>query len=231
MRYWTADLHLGHANIIKFCHRPYWTVDESGEQVPDVEAMNTDVVDRMNDRVGPGDELWLLGDVAMGKLDHTLPLISTLRAGRKVLVAGNHDRIHPSNKKPEKFRDAYDAVFDHIVTTNTDTLLPSGRNVQVSHFPYMLSPEESRGNQPQDRFAPWRPFDDGRWLLCGHVHDAWAIRPKQLNVGWDAWGEPLSDEDIDTLIDEYNYLDHAITSALSTRTVTTRRERRKRDET
>lgn len=228
MRYWTSDLHLGHANIVRFCDRPYWAMREVGEYAPDVEAMNRDLIERINDTVGPGDELWLLGDVAMGKLAATLPLINTLHAGHKVLVAGNHDRIHPSNKNPDRLRGAYDAAFNHITVTNTETLLPSGRNVQVSHFPYTLSPQESRGDEPHDRFKPWRPIDDGRWLLCGHVHDAWAMSPRQLNVGWDAWGEVLSDDMIDSLIDEYNDLDRVITSALSTRTVTSRRERRER---
>lgn len=231
MRYWTSDLHLGHTNIVRFCHRPYWAESQPGEQVPDVDAMNNDLIDQINDTVGTGDELWLLGDVAMGKLADTLPLLNRLHAGRIVLVAGNHDRIHPSNKKPEKFQDAYNAVFDHIITTNTDTLLFSGRNVQVSHFPYTLSPTESRADEPHDRFAPWRPVDDGRWLLCGHVHDAWAMSPRQLNVGWDAWGTPLSDDTVESLITDYIRLDDALASStvLSVRSQPSERTRRTPD--
>lgn len=200
MRYWTSDLHFGHANIIRYCNRPYWTVDDSGDPAPDVPAMNRDLVDRINDTVGPGDELWLLGDVAMGKLADTLPIIGQLHAGRKVLVAGNHDRVHPCNKKPDMFVDAYRGEFDAVYLTNAEATLASGRGVQVSHFPFWVSPHEVGAESSEDRFAPWRPVDDGRWLLCGHVHDAWAINGHQLNVGWDAWGEPLSDSRVEELL-------------------------------
>ncbi len=80
-RYFTADLHFGHGNILGYCSRPF----------ADVEGMNAALVERWNDVVGPGDEVVVLGAFAMGRIAETLPLARRLN-GRKVLLAGNHDR-------------------------------------------------------------------------------------------------------------------------------------------
>ena len=49
-RFWTSDLHLGHANIIRYCRRPF----------ADVDAMNEALIERWNDTVADGDEVWVL---------------------------------------------------------------------------------------------------------------------------------------------------------------------------
>src|ERR1700722_9886157 len=82
MRFFTSDLHLGHQNIIGFCDRPYNTVHE----------MNEDLVARFNSRVHPQDEVWILGDLCMGKLDLSLEFVQRMN-GIKYLVPGNHDRM------------------------------------------------------------------------------------------------------------------------------------------
>jgi calcineurin-like phosphoesterase family protein len=214
-RWFTSDLHFGHANIIRFCSRPFWVdgiLEGAPVRVPDPDAMNAALCRAINTAVGPEDELWVLGDVAMGRLDETLPLIRSLAAGRKVLVAGNHDRCHPSNgSRAQRFLDLYSdrerSGFDEVILTNTSLLLTDGTQVQTSHFPYALSPQESRARQgateATDRFAEWRPADTGDWLLCGHVHDAWRQQGRQINVGIDAWGgRPVSETDLVALIAE-----------------------------
>ncbi len=81
MRWWTSDLHLGHANICAYSGRPYRHVED----------MNMDLIERWNDRVASDDEVYVLGDVAMGHIGDTLPLVELLN-GVKRLVPGNHDR-------------------------------------------------------------------------------------------------------------------------------------------
>ena len=70
--YLTSDTHFGHRNIIGYCNRPYTDVDE----------MEGALVERWNDTVRPTDEIWHLGDVAMGKLEQTLQIVRRLH-GRK----------------------------------------------------------------------------------------------------------------------------------------------------
>ena len=79
--YFTADQHFGHDNIIRYCDRPYHSVGE----------MNAALVANWNALVGPADTVHVLGDVAMGRREESLPLVGSL-AGRKILYPGNHDR-------------------------------------------------------------------------------------------------------------------------------------------
>lgn len=80
MRFWTSDTHFGHANIIKYCNRPF----------ADVYAMDAELIWRWNQVVKPEDEVFHLGDFAFANRNRVEDLLSKLN-GRKFLVAGNHD--------------------------------------------------------------------------------------------------------------------------------------------
>lgn len=167
--WFTADLHVGHRNIIAYCRRPF----------DDVESMNRALISNWNDLVADDDTVWVVGDVALGTIDDTLPLVSELK-GHKILVAGNHDRCwfgHGARAAP--WIDRYRAVgFDEIVQGYTRTEV-AGIEVVVCHFPY-------RGDShDDDRFIEHRPPDDGGWLIHGHVHDRWRREGRMINVGVD----------------------------------------------
>ena len=76
--WFTADLHLGHRNIIGYCNRPFH----------DVESMNDALIENWNNAVGQDDTVWVVRDFALARIADTLPLVSTLH-GRKILLAGN----------------------------------------------------------------------------------------------------------------------------------------------
>ncbi len=75
--YFTADQHFGHQNIIGYCGRPFHSVGE----------MNAVLVANWNAVVGPHDTVHVLGDVAMGRREESMPLIGRL-AGHKILYRG-----------------------------------------------------------------------------------------------------------------------------------------------
>jgi calcineurin-like phosphoesterase family protein len=170
-RFFTADLHLGHHNIIKYCARPFGDADE----------MDATLIERWNDLVSPDDEVIVLGDFAMGELSRTLALAAALH-GRKVLLAGNHDRCWIGNKKGvEAATQAYlDAGFDEICQ-GAVPLDVGGVRVRACHFPY------AGDSHDHDRFVDHRPVDDGSWLLHGHVHERWKVSDHMINVGVDVW--------------------------------------------
>lgn len=61
--WFAADFHFGHANIIRFCSRPFSTVRE----------MDQAILDRLNASVKTNDILYFLGDFCMGNpLSHTV---------------------------------------------------------------------------------------------------------------------------------------------------------------
>ena len=188
MRYFTSDTHYGHENIIRFCGRPY----------ADVHHMNVDLVNRAAAVVEPDDELWHLGDVALGYLNSSLTNLARV-PGQVTLVAGNHDRCHPySGARAERFVELYRerCRLSRLLLTNSRLTLANGAEVQISHFPY------GDPDNVGDKFARWRAVDDGSWLLCGHVHERWRQHGHMINVGVDAWaGMPVSEEAIIEMID------------------------------
>src|SRR5258706_15269140 len=54
--WFTADFHFGHANIVRYCNRPFATVDE----------MDQAILERLNASVKINDMLYFLGDFCMG---------------------------------------------------------------------------------------------------------------------------------------------------------------------
>jgi len=85
--WFVSDLHFGHNNILKYCARPFESVEE----------MDQALVDNWNAVVRPQDTIYCLGDMAF----HNFERISQC-CGRKLLVPGNHD--HERAKK----------VFPHV---------------------------------------------------------------------------------------------------------------------
>jgi len=79
--WFTADSHFNHANIIKYCKRPYSSADE----------MDRDLVKRWNAKVKKDDIVWHLGDFCLGSKDKTKKIFKKLN-GQINLVMGNHDR-------------------------------------------------------------------------------------------------------------------------------------------
>lgn len=181
--WFTADLHLGHERIIELCDRPF----------PNVEAMNTAIVDRWNETVAPGDTVWVLGDVCMGRIADTLPLVGELN-GYKILIPGNHDRVWPTYW-PERQRDRklpewtarYLEVFQEVERTIPTYARLRAKDyslwiVKLAHLPRTL---EDKDHDREAHLAAYRPTDGRLPLLHGHVHNAWKVNGNQVNVGVD----------------------------------------------
>lgn len=188
--FFTSDTHFGHKNIIKYCDRPFASVEEMDEAM----------VERWNEVVGPDDAVYHMGDVAMGKISTTVKHVERLN-GDKYLISGNHDTCHPCHKKVSSkdfkmYQDVGFTVLNHtevIVIGASET--SNGRVVRMCHFPYEGDSHDG------DRFTEWRPQNDGLWIIHGHVHEKWKIKNKQLNVGVDVWDfTPVSMDQVIELI-------------------------------
>jgi calcineurin-like phosphoesterase family protein len=82
-KFFTADHHFGHENIIKHCKRPF----------ADVEEMNRVMVERWNAVVGPNDIVYHVGDIAYKFSRTDLRKIREQLNGQIYLVPGNHDKV------------------------------------------------------------------------------------------------------------------------------------------
>jgi calcineurin-like phosphoesterase family protein len=84
-KWFAADLHLDHRNIIRYCHRPFKNVDE----------MNRKLVRNWNETVGQDDTVYFVGDFCYGKYSrHPAYWLHRLN-GRVIFIEGSHDRKIP----------------------------------------------------------------------------------------------------------------------------------------
>ena len=162
------------------------------------DEMNKAMVDRWNDVVAVGDEVWIVGDLVLGQLTVNLSAHVWRLKGRKILVPGNHDACWQGQKKGARQITAYlDLGGIARIVDDPAPVEIAGQRVQVNHFPY----DPGEPGRPA-RFARWRPEDSGGWLLCGHIHERWRQHGKQINVGVDAWNfAPVADDTIAEMIE------------------------------
>lgn len=114
----TSDLHLFHANIIKYSNRPFSSVGE----------MNEALIKNHNDIVTSIDTTYYLGDISFGDPEATVRLLNRMN-GRKVLVKGNHDSdnmIHTLKKEG-----AITIVRDYLEYYHK----PSRSFIMMMHYP------------------------------------------------------------------------------------------------
>lgn len=115
MIFYTADLHLSHEAIIRYCGRPFETVEE----------MNETIVNNWNAVVGKKDEVYVIGDVLF-KLKAGSQLYLDRMNGVKHLIRGNHDK---QNLKKERFAEQFASIDDYLVIDD------EGRKVVLFHYP------------------------------------------------------------------------------------------------
>jgi calcineurin-like phosphoesterase family protein len=76
----TSDQHFGHFNIIKYCNRPFETLED----------MNEILLHNWNSTIRPKDKVYFLGDLAFGKNSKTDDWLEQLN-GDITFFVGNHD--------------------------------------------------------------------------------------------------------------------------------------------
>lgn len=120
----TSDTHFHHANILKYCNRPFATVEE----------MNEAIINNWNSVVGEDDHVYHLGDFCFGGVGKLNSIIMPDENGKKKLnghihlILGNHDpdRISKSD---------YSDFFEEI--TYQKYLILDGWSVFLNHFPFL----------------------------------------------------------------------------------------------
>ena len=101
-----ADTHFGHENIIKYCNRPFKTVNEMDEAM----------IKNWNETVTNKDVVIHLGDFGLGSKEYISSIVKRLN-GKKILIMGNHDNwseqtyrdigFHTVSRFPIIFNDIY----------------------------------------------------------------------------------------------------------------------------
>lgn len=109
-RVWfTSDIHFSHANIIRFCNRPFVTVEE----------MDETIISNWNSVVGQHDYVYIVGDVFFHNATNALKIAKRLN-GIKVLIYGNHDKVIRNNKElRDQFSETHELLERRFVSGDT----------------------------------------------------------------------------------------------------------------
>ena len=155
--FFTSDTHFDHKNILKYCNRPWETVEE----------MNQGLIDNWNSVVGPDDTVFHLGDVTFGGNTNLIEYVSQLN-GHIILIKGNHD------KKLQQT--ICDKLFDY--SCQQLRLNIEGYTVILNHYPFLCFVEDIQlfGHIHS---GPTSISDDVEKFFCYGDHD------RLLDVGVD----------------------------------------------
>jgi len=159
-RIWfTADSHIGHRNIIKYCKRPF----------SDVGEMNETLISNWNKVVGKDDFVFHLGDFSVGGAAEWTSLLDSLN-GRIFLVLGNHDMNNVDQGFMRRFEDV-----------SMQMLISIGKQkVYLNHYPFLCYGGAYRGT--------WQLFGHVHTSSCMLGLDSPRLQmlfPRQYDVGVD----------------------------------------------
>jgi calcineurin-like phosphoesterase family protein len=168
--FFTSDLHFNHANIIKYCQRPFASVW----------VMNEALIKRFNETVGQSDTVYILGDLAMGD---DLSCAARLN-GRKFLLLGNHDSLSP---------EAYEDIGIEVIYENgspAEEFRYKGFRLVHSPLPVMCKVFPDIRDIPDSYRAAQRAGVLNKVTtpcICGHVHNRFRKLGNFVNVGVEVW--------------------------------------------
>jgi calcineurin-like phosphoesterase family protein len=148
--WFTSDTHFGDPRILRIDKRPY----------PDLAAHDAALIAAWTAVVARDDEVWHLGDFALGPPEARVAEILAALPGVKHLIVGNNDG-------PGTLRAPGWASVAHYAEIIVDA-----RRLVLCHY----------------AFRTWNGIGRGALNLHGHSHNRLTPIPRQYDVGVDAQG-------------------------------------------
>lgn len=141
--FFTSDTHFGHANIIKYCGRPYKTARD----------MDEGLIKNWNDTVRPDDLVYHLGDFSFQSDQYVHRL-----NGKIILVKGNHDN--------GKYSRLFEGVVEFVPMKIAEF------NCFLIHTPIDPSGQYKKGREPDFTILDRYDFVicghvHEKWKTCG----------------------------------------------------------------
>ena len=147
--FFTSDTHFGHGGALGLFGRPF----------AGTAAMDEALIERWNQRVGPGDVVWHLGDFAYrasaGRVEELLARLH----GQKHLLTGNLDGASTSGAS------GWSSVSPYL------EMARDGVEIVLCHYP----------------FRSWNRQGKGAFNLHGHSHGRLKALARQVDVGVDVF--------------------------------------------
>lgn len=144
MIWFTSDLHFFHDRVLEFHSKRKEIFGK------DIQSAKEAMITLWNSRVSKNDTVYILGDLAFGRVEDKRKLFIRLN-GNKVLVLGNHDKV------PNKLK----SYFNHITQIKNLKFKKSVYNflhrdleIIMCHFPMLT----------------WEHKEKGSVMVHGHCH-------------------------------------------------------------
>ena len=114
--FFTSDTHFNHANILRFCNRPFKSVEE----------MNETIIANWNSVVGMDDDVFHLGDFCLGGAAEWTTILDRLN-GKIHLIIGNHDL--------KNLRQGFVSRFEEVVMQRH--IVIDKHSIYLNHYPFL----------------------------------------------------------------------------------------------
>ncbi len=119
--FFTADTHFDHANIIRYCNRPFASLQD----------MNDSLIENWNHVVKPEDTVYFLGDFAFHRPEYFVNALN----GHKRLVIGSHDKDLKFLYRPWAFEEVSPLIEINV----------GGQHVTLCHYAMRRWPRSHYG--------------------------------------------------------------------------------------
>lgn len=118
--FFISDTHFSHNNIIKYCNRPFSSIEE----------MDDTLIENWNNKVKPNDIIIHLGDFLFYSNNKIKNKLNKLN-GKKYLIKGNHDNRSMDND----FRNSFKYICDYSKLSKLPDINWKGTDFILFHYP------------------------------------------------------------------------------------------------
>ncbi len=153
MEYFSSDFHFGHFNIMKYCNRPFSSVQE----------MDETIINNLNEIILPNDTLFCLGDFSMKNPNGVQSYRDRINCKNIVLIRGNHDPKSNNRPHPALYK-AFNGVWDMLQIKRDYNGQP--QDIVMCHY----------------AMRTWNKSHYGSISLYGHSHGTLFDDPNLLSM-------------------------------------------------
>lgn len=201
-RFFTSDIHFGHANVIDYCDRPYNSVEEMDEAI----------IAQWNSQVSSEDIVYFLGDFGVNEKKILEGALVKRCNGIKIIKAfGNHDKGFKEGHKGYALdlQPYLDAGWSEVHVQST-LVLKNGLEVMCTHLP--------PSNEYDKRYIDFKvKKDPSKIYLHGHLHSNYTKKDNMIDVAFDRNLTLMSEDELISIIeDERTYIPSRLTQKYKT---------------
>lgn len=149
----TSDTHFNHFNIIKYCNRPFSSVEE----------MNETIIENWNKVVSEGDTVYHLGDFALGNKS-LIPNILKRLNGHINFIMGNHDNLSIMEKLSSEDHLITDLFWEEVIKVGKKTII-------LNHFPFSSLPDPTANYPLIQLHGHVHSTPDKQWNYFNNQYD------------------------------------------------------------